>query len=593
MAERQHKKRQQAQNNGITNAQRDRLRDDFRYFMAQMWEEMALPKPTRMQQLFADILQKSTDRKLILLGFRGFAKTLISACYTLWLLYRDPRLQIAFWGSNQDMAYASTELMLKWIQEIPWLQHLAPTSDMAQAGGSFDVQGRGIFRGSSVEAYGITGSVTGSRADYLVVDDAETSNNGDTVKKRTTIDRNLDEATYVIKDGGYIRALGTIHFDDSVYVRLLGKGYRIWIFPMAVPSKDTAEMCWDYYPEPVRKAILAGKEGDPLDRFSKTEIELKRQNGLLSYERQCICNPFRTSLSEKPLQLSKAIIFQADIEKLPIRFYHDRSPQHLDEDAMNFSSASILDKLYRPYKWDEKLTPYDRKIMYIDPAGGGKDETAVDIAGAANGYAVVFCSLGLIGGSKEENLKRIIELARRYKVDEICVEENFGQGMFAQLLRAYYFREYGRFGNLDTNGRPTMIPITEHRVTQKKERRIISILDPVLNFGRLIITPDALQVDFESANEHLTEDRMCYRLTYQISYYSEGGNKIEYDDRIDALASALEKLKPWLSVHPQDKAETYEDYLIKKVFSNDIFQQPAKVFQHNPITSIENRKSFL
>ncbi len=549
-----------------TSKMRGRMRADFRIFLTALWRETIGNDPTKMQLLFADILQKEDARKLAMLGFRGFAKTMIAAASTVWELDRTGgKLQVSFWGSNQDNAADTTQLMLNWIRNIPWLQHLAPTGMMDQSALSFDVQGRGIFRGSSVQAYGISGSVTGTRADILVVDDPETSSNGDTVKKRVSIDRALDEASYVIKDGGKIRVLGTIHFDDSVYLRLMNKGYKVYIFPMEVPSLETQKMCWDYYPEPIRRMMEKLPEKTPLDRFSASEIELKRQNGLLSFERQCLCNPFRTSMSNKPFNLRKLIIFDADIDKLPIRFYHSQDDQYLDQDAMGFSSASMIDKLFRAYKWDDQMKPYDRIICVVDPAGTGTDELAVTVIGASSGYAVIFTVYGLTGGSKDENLTRIIETARRYKCDFISVESNFGQEMFAQLLRAKYHVEYSRFGRGDDN----IIPITTHRATSKKERRIIEAIDPVLNFGRLIITKDAIQMDYESANIHMTEDKMAYRLTYQLSYFSEAGNKLEFDDRIDVVASALEILAPWLTQHPETEATTWEDHLIKKAFEDD------------------------
>jgi hypothetical protein len=547
----------------------DRLKADFRYFMIMLWREMGLPDPTPMQQLFGNILQHDKSRQLVLLGFRGFAKTLISAAYTLWRLYCDPHKKVAFWGSSAGSAEDTTKLMLDWVKNISWLQHLAPTGDMKQSATEFDVKGRGLFRGASVEAYGIEGRITGTRADIIVVDDPETSSNGASLAKRVTIDRALDEATAVMTVGGEIKVLGTVHFDDSLYVRLLGKGYKVVIFPIAVPSAETQKQCWDHYPEPVRQKIMeldngtpGSAEGEPLDRFSKADMDTRRATGLLYFERQYLCNPFRSSLGKKPLDMKKIIVFDADHEKLPIKFHRTTDERFLATNAMEYSSAQRVDKLFRPESWSEELNPYDRKILYVDPAGGGKDETAVTVCGAAGGYAVCFASVGLLGGSTDENLGKIIQLARQFKVNNIYVESNFGQDMFSQLLRAFYFREYGRFGPKDG-----MIPIIGHRVSGKKELRMMATLDPIVNFGRLIITPNALEMDYISAQDHQSEETPCYRLSYQMSYFSEGGNKLEHDDRLDSLASNLELLSPWLNTHPADRAESWEDRIIAKAFA--------------------------
>jgi hypothetical protein len=572
----------------------DRLKEDFRIFLVLLWREMGLPDPTKMQLLFADTLQQGNHRKLGLLGFRGFAKTLICIAFALWNLYKDQSLQIAFWSSNQDNAADSTKLMLKLIKEIDWLSHLYPTPDQDQSALSFDVRGRGISRGSSVMAFGIGGSITGTRADILIVDDPETSSNGDTAKKRISIDRAMNEATFVIKDGGRIVVLGTVHFDDSLYTRLMGQGYQIYLFPMATPSEETQRLCWPYYLPPVRKMIEETKEGSPLDRFTPEEIELKRQTGLLAFERQCLVNPFRTSLSKKPLKLSKVIVFPADKDKLPTRFFHGEDQNYLDNETMGFSSASLVDKLYRPYKVGEEMAPYDYKLAYVDPAGSGVDETALVIVGVSSGYAVVFHVEGMKDGASPENMDRILERCVFYDVDEVCIESNFGQELYAQLLRGHYAKVYGKHGM----GSSKPLAITTHRQTVKKGTRIISALDSVINYGRMVMTREAFISDYESANIHETEDKMTYRLSYQISYFSEDGEKLDHDDRIDSLGSAIEKLSGFLAVHPQEAAETYDSWLIRKAFEQDqqIFvemEEPNLVYGGTLKTHIPTRKTFI
>jgi hypothetical protein len=585
-----------------------KLKEDFRYFLTLLWKEMNLPRPTKMQLLFADALQKSDDRKLCMLGYRGFAKTYISCAFLMWNLYKNPKLQVAIWAANQENAVDSTQLMLNWLKQVPWLKHLHPGPNQDQSKTSFDVAGRGQFRGSSVTAYGITGTVTGTRADLLLVDDPETSSNGDTAKRRIQIDRAINEASYVVKAADEtnltrIIILGTVHFDDSLYVRLLGQGYRMFLFPMAVPSEDTQKMCWPYYLEPIRRMMRPKSdggeglvEGTPLDRFGLDEIELRKGTGLLNYERQCLVNPFRTSLSEKPFDMKKAIIFDADPERLPTRFYHQQDDRYLDNDLMGYSSASLTDKLYRPYKWDEQMVPYARKVMWVDPAGlkisKKADETAFGVLGVAGGYAVLFHVEGLVGGSRDENLLRILEVARRYKVDCIYVEGNFGLGMFAAQLRAKQMREYGRFGMKRDN----IIPIEDRFTNQGKGRKIVAAIDPVLNRGRLIITPECIRTDYETANVHSGDDKMCFRLTYQLSYGNEALAKLEHDDRLEILACLLEECRGHLTTDAEDNADDWDQWLVAQAFAQDEIQFiPGQGLQplFNPRSFRETRRSFV
>lgn len=567
-----------------------RLKADFRLFLILLWGEMLLPKPTHMQLLLADTLQKNTHRLLVILGFRGFAKTYITCAYIMWRLYRNPKLKACIWASNQENAGDSTKLMLSWVRNVDWLKHLAPEADQDQAALSFDVRGRGIFRGSSVTAYGITGTITGTRGDILAIDDPETSTNGDTVKKRIAIDRAMNEASLVMtaRDDDELTqviVLGTVHFDDSLYSRLVPKGYKMYLFPICVPSQTTQKQCWDYYPEKLRELFrpkaeggMGLQEGTPLDRFGDTEIELRRGIGALNFERQCLVNPFRTSLSQKPFDMRKIIVFQAASDMLPVRFWHTQDDRFLDQEAMNFSSASLNDKLYRPYKWDDQMRPYDRKLAWIDPAGDNKknnaeaDELSLTIVGVSGGYAVCFHSEGFVGGSKQENQDRILEVCRQNKVDLILVEDNFGMGMFASLLRATQMRKYGRFSEPGAVGMDDIIPIDTRHTTKKKGKRIVDAIDPVLNAGKLIITPTCFQGDYESANIHVSENKLHYRLSYQLSYGNESLSLLPHDDRVEGLASCLEELRGFLSIDPETEAETWDSWLIRRLFAQDAQQ---------------------
>lgn len=542
------------------------IRSDFRYFMAALWKEIGFPKPTPMQLWMAEILQHSTEPLLCILGFRGFAKTYITCAFTAWVLYNSPSKQVAIWASNETNAGMSTALILDWFKNIEWLQHLYPTGDMASSELAFDVKGKPVgLRGKSVTAFGITGSITGTRGDFIMVDDPETSSNGETAKLRAKIDRAMAEAVNVKTLSGRIIVLGTVHYEDSLYLRLINQGYKMYLFPICVPSMETQQTCWDYYPPKVKAKLESNPPGTPLDRFPLEEIEHRRAAGLLSFERQNLVNPFRTLLTQKPFNLRKLILWQATPDKLPIKFFPSEDDQLIHEEAMQHSSASMSDKLYKPHRVEDTMAPYDYKVMCIDPAGAGKDETAFAVVGASSGYAVLFSVEGLMGGATDENLGRILEAARRFGVNEIALESNYGQDLWAELLRAKYCRDYGRFGK----GPQDVIPITTFRAKTKKEKRIIGALDPVINFGRLIVCPDAIRTDYESSNRHQSDNRIIYRLTYQLSYFSEEGNKLEQDDRIDVLASAMEKLSPFLTEHPDNRAESYDDYLMRKAFEED------------------------
>lgn len=526
-----------------------KLRKDFVFFLIYMFRQMGLPHPSPMQRLFADILQKMPSRRLIMLAYRGFAKTTIINLFLIWELWNDPKKQQAIWGQNQDFAADSVGQMLHWVRTYPILVNLVPGKNQQQSTHGFDTPGKADhIKGASVNALSIGGGITGSRADTLVVDDPETTHNGYTQQKRENLDRQMSEAVMVVKDQtGRIIVPGTPHFDRSLYTRLEAKGYMIFIFPMTVPPKEVADACWKHYPQQVRDLIQKLPVGTSLDRFSDEFIAMRMAEGRVTYERQCLLNLYRSSGTDRPLDISRIILYDANTKSLPTSFEHAREPQYVAEDMANFSCADLGEKFYRPFRVAETVRPYEAKIVYVDPSGQGKDELVYVGMGAANGYAVLFKVAGLRGGVTQENLETIIDYAVSIGATTIYWESNLNTG--AEWCRAVMDQKYApRLGRAQL---PLVVPVHQN---VNKEQRIIGTLDPVINSGRLVMTPEALTSDFYSAQDKGIEAYADYTLTAQISNFSPR-DKLAFDDRIDALAGAVSQLAAFLQITPVKREE--------------------------------------
>jgi hypothetical protein len=72
--------------------------------------------------------------------------------------------------------------------------------------------------------------LTGSRADYIIADDVESANNSMTEGMRTKLAEVVKEFDAILKPDGRIIYLGTPQTEQSLYERLLNRGYdcRIW-----------------------------------------------------------------------------------------------------------------------------------------------------------------------------------------------------------------------------------------------------------------------------------------------------------------------------------------------------------------------------
>lgn len=557
-----------------------KLKRDFVAFIIFMFKKFGLPEPTPMQKLFADILQKRPARRMILLAYRGFAKTTIADLFLVWELWIDPTKQQAIWGQNRNFAADSVGQMLGWVETYPFLSSIRPLANQKQSTFAFDTPAKPHHvRGGSVNALSIGGGITGSRADTLLVDDPETTQNGYTQQRRENLDRAMSEATMVIKqDTGHIVVLGTPHFDRSLYTRLKAKGYRIFIFPMSVPPKEVADACWEHYPKQIRDAILAGYEGQPLDRFNEEEVAMRMSEGKCTYERQCLLNLYRSSGTDRPLDITRIILYDANIRNLPQTLEHAREPQYAADDMTSYSCADLGERFFRPFKVAETCRPYDDRIMYVDPSGAGKDELVFCIAGASGGYMVLFRIEGMSGGVTKENIERIIDNAISHKVTAIYWESNLNTG--AEWCRAVMEEKYApRFGRAAL---PQVIPVHQNA---NKEMRIVGTLDPIINSGRMVFTPDAVMNDYQSAQDKGVESYQDYTLTAQISNFNPR-DKLPFDDRIDALAGCAAQLAVHLHVTPNQQVTDANYERFKEIFETPI--APGELVQVAPTLPISN-----
>ena len=93
--------------------------------------------------------------------------------------------------------------------------------------------------------------------------------------------------------------------------------------------------------------------------------------------------------------------------------------------------------------------------------------------------------------------------------------------MFTALLQPYLAREY---------------PCTceEFRSTIQKEKRIIDVLEPVMNQHRLIVDPQVIRDDLETTKGLPAEQALAYRLIYQMTRICRIRGSLRHDDRLDA-----------------------------------------------------------
>ena len=154
-----------------TTEQIEAAKKDFRKFLFILWYEIALPEPTDIQYAIATLLMKCPEKRYIIEGFRGVAKSFITCAYVVWSLWNDPQLKCLIISASKDRADANAVFIRKIIYLLDFLSHLKPRDGQRNTQNLFDVGGAVADISPSVKSVGITGQITGSRADILIADD--------------------------------------------------------------------------------------------------------------------------------------------------------------------------------------------------------------------------------------------------------------------------------------------------------------------------------------------------------------------------------------------------------------------------------------
>lgn len=501
---------------------------DFRNFMFIVWKHLNLPDPTPVQYDMAEFIQ-NCPRRAIIEAFRGVGKSYITAAFVVHQLLLDPQKKFMVVSASKQRADDFSTFTQRLILELPICQHLIATSEQRWSKIAFDVRPALASGSPSVKSVGITGQLTGSRADIIIADDIEVPNNSMTQMMREKLGEAVKEFDAVLKPEGKILYLGTPQCEMSLYNTLTERGYHLRVWPARYPTVEYAEKAygsrlaptlWDSMNE--AEIPLDGKPVDP-KRFDDDDL-LERE---LSYGRSGFALQFMldTSMSDTdryPLKLSDLMVMSVDKDKAPEKLVYGVMKEIKDLPNVGLSG----DKYYAPEATVGDYVDYDGSVLVIDPSGRGQDETAYAVVKMLNGYLYVADCAGISGGYSEKTLTGLANIAKQHKVNVVLIESNFGDGMFTELLKPILNKIY---------------PVTteEVRHSKQKELRIIDTLEPVMNQHKLIIDPKVIQHDFDSVQHHPPEKAQRYMLTYQMTRITKTRGALAHDDRLDALAMGV------------------------------------------------------
>jgi hypothetical protein len=535
---------------------------DFRVFTYVVWRHLGLPDPTPVQVDIANYLQNA-PRRAVIEAFRGVGKSWLTSAFVCWVLLNDPQKKILVVSASKERADAFSTFVKRLINEIPILQHLKPKEGQRDSVIAFDVGAATPDHSPSVKSVGITGQITGSRADILIADDVEVPNNSATQMMRDKLSEAVKEFDAILKPGGRIIYLGTPQTEMSLYNQLPERGYEARIWPALFPELPQVVKYSGKLAPYVTKGLEenvenVGRSTDP-KRFSDEDLMERRASyGRAGFALQFMLDTTLSDADRYPLKVSDLVVMNLNPTMGHLKVAWAAAPEVCVNDLPNVALTG--DRFYRPMWHSDKMSEYTGSVMSIDPSGRGKDETGYAVVKALAGNLFVTETGGVTGGYEPETLEALAYAAKRNQVKEIIIEANFGDGMFTQLLKPVLGRIYP-------------CTVTEVKHSTQKEARIIDTLEPVMSSHRLIVDQKIIQKDYDTATD------IKYSLFYQLTRITRDRGALVHDDRLDALAIAVNY---WVETMGRDNNKAAKDIQSQamdrelKKFMNGIFGAKPK-----------------
>lgn len=513
--------------------------DDFRVFLRQVWDFLRLPPPTPVQNDIAYNLQHA-QRRFIIQAFRGVGKSWITVAFVLWCLLLNPELKIMVVSANQDLADSFSKFCKQLIHGMPMLQHLAPRAEAGQSDSAirFDVGPAMPSKDPSVKSAGITGQITGNRADIIVADDIEIPKNSYTHVMRERLSELVKEFDAVLKPGGRVIYLGTPQVEATIYNRLLSRGYGIVVWPSEIPKR--IEAYYGRLAQFVLKRIEAGaKPGDPVDakRFTREDLnERLASYGASGYALQFMLDTNPSDADRHPLKTRDLIVHDCDTEMGHVKLVWGGDRTQAIQDLQ---SGGFDGDFYSRATWrSEEMAKYTGTVMAIDPSGRGNDETGYAIVRNLHGMLYLVDVGGFIQGFAEETLAALATRAIRFRVNYVIAEDNYGGGMFRQLLKPVLIRiaEQARLNPTDPDPHarpPAFDEDWDGWSSTQKEMRILDTLEPLVQSHRLVVDRKLVESDLQ-----VQHDKSMYSFVQQFTRMARVKGCLPHEDRLEAVSMA-------------------------------------------------------
>jgi hypothetical protein len=381
--------------------------------------------------------QATGDPRLLLMAFRGAGKSTLIGLFCAWTLYRRPDTRILVLAADHALATRMVATVRRILARHPLCGALLPEhGEGSWAADRFTVARGAVLRDASMLAAGISGNITGARAEMIICDDVEVAGNCDTPAKREELRERLGEAEFVLTPGGTMLYVGTPHCAESLYAEgdeAFLAGYRRLVVPLLDAEGRSA------WPE----------------RFGEDAVaKLRQRVGPLAFRRQMMLEP----VAEEAARLDPALIarYRAEPE---YREANGRGVLTLMGTRLVSGGGWWDPALGRPGRGDSSVVAatyadaegrhYLHRLLYVTQDPGAAEDAAT------------------------QQCRAVAALARDLMLPVLRVETNGIGGFLPGLLR----QELSRIGHA--------CAVREMSSRVPKVNRILGALDPVLAARRL------------------------------------------------------------------------------------------------------------
>jgi len=531
----------------------------FEDFLYDVMTDVLSYNCTWLQEDIADYLANGPKYKMIQ-AQRGQAKTTITACYAVWRLIHDPKTRILIVSAGSDMATEIANWVIQIIMRMRELECLRPDTTFGDRSSvkAFDIHHslKGAEKSPSVACMGITSNIQGKRADVLIADDIESAKNSQTAVQRERLAHLTKDFSSICSNGDIIY-LGTPQNNDSVYNSLPSRGFEVRIWTGRYPTQEELTNYSCFLAPSIRARLEAdpslqigggptGERGQPTDPDLLSEDVLTAKEidqGKAYFQLQHMLDTKLMDEDRYPLK-PKNIVF------MPIA--RDSGPLIINWAAVESQRIHppqgfpLQEAYYQATGTGEQFGAFQGCVMYVDPAGGGKngDELAYAVTKFLGGRVFVVDVGGTPGGYTDDKLDWLTNVAIKWKPHCIQIEENFGKGAFARVWTPKLLTAMKKINH--TCG------IEEVWESGQKELRIIDILEPIVSGNRLVLDPALITSDWNSVQKYPVEKRSTFSLLFQLSRITRDKGALMHDDRLDALAGSC---RYWVDALAQDAAK--------------------------------------